>query len=326
MDRPLAIITHPTPPASTLESEPAAVTLGMLDISDRVGRSPLIVRCRLAHWNSPLAQYNISDVIFGDYPDKTITLDLSGELDAMMHSARYQLKQQTGKEPTDAEVMAEAKNSLGVDMGRDLILELRPIPNGPGHADGMKYIRTGQSFDVPPQHRLDDVEDEMIKVIADGSAFEPHVQPGDVLRENIADAQLIVRATLVQIDAGESKWKIARILKGNAKTDVLILNNQFFRSRAKAIVAHTARRQSHLTNSPITATEVPDFAVNMEIDHLIKGELTPAKDAILFVDQVKVNIDAIHGRLRHRAYEDNQKPKLDALERAIGHPDPSINL
>jgi hypothetical protein len=183
-------------------------------------------------------------------------------------------------------------------------------------AQGVKYVSMGSA--TPLNGRREDL---IIATIADGSAFEPRPQPGDILAERMTDAHLIVRAQLVQVAAGESKWRITGILKGDAGSPTLVLDDEFFRLRAQAIVAHAARKQSPPPTSPPETSRV-----DAETERLIRAELTVPKDAILFVDQVRATPDSVLGRLRHRAYEDVGKQKLDELQDAISRPDGESRL
>jgi hypothetical protein len=290
--------------------------LGVLSLADRVGRAPVIVRGKFTGWEAPLGHYSVSYVIYGDFQDRTVTIDLSGELNASRETDRERLRRRTGKEPTEADILTEFMTSMGMLPGRDSIIELRPYANHPLANRGVKYRRMGSGYDSPPQYPLQDFEDKIVKVIADGSAFEASPRPDDVLAERMEDAQLIVRAQLVEVGTGESRWKINRVIKGAAKSPTLILDDQFFRQRSRAIVAHAARKQA----SPSTIQE--DTAkVDAETRRLIRTELSVPKEAVLFVDQVQTKPDGIHGRLRHRTYEDQQKQKLNRLQDAISTPD-----
>ena len=90
----------------------------------------------------------------------------------------------------------------------------------------------GGMYDVPSNYRLDDRQQEIIGVIADGSALKPRPRPGDILRARMTQAQLIVRATLLAVDPDGSKWRITRALSGDARPQVLRLDNEFFGLRA----------------------------------------------------------------------------------------------
>jgi len=84
------------------------------------------VRGRLTRWETPLAHYKVSYAIYGDFHDKTVTINMSGEYDASRQHARDQLKQKTGNEPSEAEIRAEAMRFIGIELGQDTILSRAP--------------------------------------------------------------------------------------------------------------------------------------------------------------------------------------------------------
>ena len=282
-------------------------TMSTLSLAQVVGGAPLIVRARVAEWKPPLVRYTISYIIYGDCDDKVITVDLSGILPFMRQESHDRLKRQIGKEPTDAAIDAEVSRDggMGLDLNHDTILLLA--------THGVTYERMGGGYDMPPKFRLDDYEDRVMKTIADGSAFEP--QPW-----RIADAQLIVRAELLQIGVGESRWKISRVIKGDGKASTLVLDDQFFRRRAQAIVAYKTRRASTSPTTQAAAAESTARLVDAETARLMSSELVVPEEAILFVDQVQSAADSVTGHLRYGAYRNQQKEKLDKLQDAILRP------
>jgi hypothetical protein len=261
----------------------------VLTQAERVGRTPLIVRARSVSWNPPLATYSIVHVIYGDFKDDTIVLDRSWE---------------PAHDPPDL-----------INLGREVVLELRPVTPAVTNAATVNYQAWGISYVA------DRSEPEIIQSIADGSAFQ--VSKSVRVADQMRDIQLIVRAKLEQINDGEFKWKIVRALKGTAATETLIIGDELFRQRARTIVADRARRQAEPpstreTGSTTRPSATPDQAVAIDVEsrRLIEAELKDLPEAILFLDQAQGQPDAIHARLRYRTYDDGQK-NLDALEARI---------
>jgi len=302
---PAAVLVPKASPSIPGDAAGGTATEWTLSLAQVVGGAPLIVRARVAEWKPPLVRYTLSYIIYGDCDEKVITVDLSGILPFMRDDARDRLKRQTGKEPTEAAIDADVSTDggMGLDLNHDTIVLLAP--------HGATYERMGGIH--APKFQLDDYEDRVIKTIADGSAFEP--QPWLA-----ADAQLIVRAELLQVGGAKSKWKITRVIKGDDKASTLVLDDQFFRRRAQAIVAYKARRASTSPATQPAAAESTARLVDAETARLMSSELDVHEEAILFVDQVQSAADSVTGRLRYGAYRNQQKEKLDKLQDAILRP------
>ena len=278
---PLAVLAPLADPA--FANRNASVILWSPTLAEMFGRSPLYVRCRPAGWNPPFARYTIVYPIYGDIPDKSFTVDLSHDV--------------------PADCVEDIRGTIG---GPDRIVELRPLPRNSKVAldTGVKYQMCGTWYNA------DEAEADMLRCINDGSGFDISAR---YVGQQMIDAQLVVRAQLMEADADQSKWKIVRALQGDAGSKTLILDNQFFLGRAKAIVAAAARKQGKSPTEQETALDI-----TAETSLLTKAEFTAQVEAILFVDQIQVQGKSVHGRLRYRAYGD-----FDRLEHAISHPDQS---
>jgi hypothetical protein len=282
---PLAPNSHDRSPRHETNS---ANSLGSATLAEELGRSLLYVRCHLTHVAFPLATYTVVYPIYGNLPEKTFTIDLSFD-------------------PADV----AAREAAGAIPGSDMIIELHPIPKNNRIAAnaGLKYQK-GSTW-----YLADKAEAQILHCLTDGSAFDLSTR---YIAQQLIPTPLAVRAQLIEFTPNQSKWKIIRVLKGDAKPQTLILDNQFFRQRASAIVASAARKQN-----PSPTTQPIPSQIDAETTRLTNAELLPHIEAILFIDQVQSQPDALHGRLRYRAYNDNQN--LDKLERAITHPDNSTD-
>ena len=303
--------TPPAPPTARITADsglppnaPAAARAAASTLTQLVGRSPFWVRARLMSLDGAIAHYRVVYPIYGDFPDATFTVDLSDS-------------------PTDP------RESAGPNT-KDLVIELRPVPadSKPGTewgrlaAEGIKYQRLASAY------RADEAEAEILQAVTDGSAFD--IVPRRISQMFI-EAPVVVRAQLVKTEGGalgESTWKITRVLRGDAgisRPDTLIIDDQFFRQRAKAIVAAAERKQhapstamSDSTEGARTSTSQPAPAlVDSEINRLIDAELKPGAEAILFLDQVQTQGETLHARLRYRDYEDATRHRLDDLEDSV---------
>jgi hypothetical protein len=277
-----AVLSSPVVAADpTLGKLNSSVILWSGDLAETFGRSPLYVRCRPAGWNPPFARYTIVYPIYGDIPDKTFTVDLSHDV------------------PADR--VEDIRGTIG---GPDRIVELRPLPRSSKVAldVGLKYQMLGTWYNA------DEAEADMLRCITDGSGFDVSAR---YVGQQMIDAELVLRAQLMETGADQSKWKIVRVFKGDAGSETLILDNQFLLGRAKAIVAAAARKQG---KSP--SAQEATLTIAAETSRLTKAEFTAHVEAILLVDQVQVQAKSVHGRLRYRAYGD-----LGRLEHAISHPD-----
>ena len=166
-------------------------------------------------------------------------------------------------------------------------------------------------MDVPPKHRLDDVEDAIIRIIVEGSYLSPsYPQPADILEEHIRAADLIVRAQLVKVNETDSRWTVTDVIKGNAQEKTLILPHDLFRLRAEAVVRH-----KHGATQPATEPTLKQ-EIAAEMKRLIQAELVPGRQAVLFASDPTVEGEAMRAHLRQRIYEDASGKRLDEAIRA----------
>jgi len=287
-----------------------AVRLGALTPEQSVGRVPLIVRARVAGWEHGIIRYDVERVIYGDFAGRTLLVDYCGIIEPMGKILRTEAGEDLGHEPTPTELEEYVLKYSGIEKGKEMIEYLIPSPAQPGQPS--MYLSMGSTHDAPPEHRLDDKEDAIIRIIAEGKYLSPSFpQPADILEEHIRAANLIVRAQLVEVNETDSRWTVTDVIKGDAQEKTLILSHDLFRLRAEAVVRHTHRAEQP-ADEPTLKQEIA-----AEMKRLIEAELVPGRQAVLFASDPEVEDGAIRAHLHKRIYEDASGKRLDEAIRAI---------
>ena len=291
----------------------SARSLGAPTQEQIVSQASLIVRTRVAGWEDGIIRHDVERVIYGDFTGRTLHVDYRGlikDVGVRTHAGK-DLGKDLGHEPTATELDEYILKEDGIEKGKEMIIYLIPHPAQPGQPS-MYFHQMAAAFDAPPYQRLDDVENAIIRIIAEGSYLSPSFpQPTDILREHIRAADLIVRAQLVEVNETDSRWTVTDVIKGNAQEKVLILPHDLFRLRAEAVVRH-----KHRAKQPATEPSLKQ-QIAAEMKRLIQAELVPGRRAILFVSGPTVEGEAIRAHLRQRIYEDASGKRLDEAIRAI---------
>jgi hypothetical protein len=196
-----------------------------------------------------------------------------------------------------------------VARGEKAILYLSP----PAKQDeGIRLFRyTGEAYDMPPNHRIEDVENEIVKLIAEGKNLE--LWPGPALTTAANAADLVVRAELDQLGDEQSRWKVLGTIKGQAKAQFVVVDHWLWHLRAQTII-RCQPGADRLSEQELTAR------INAEASRLVHAELSPGKRAILFLGDVRFEGDLGRGGLRRLILEDASGKRLDQMEEAIRHP------
>jgi hypothetical protein len=108
--------------------------------SDEVG--PLVVRGRLVKWDAPIADFAVSEVIHGKLDAKTVQVDLTPELDALLNSA----------------------------AGKDMVIELGQVSDGLRPKTKGRVLSWSGVTDLPPRDRWNNENDMVLTVVVNGSA------------------------------------------------------------------------------------------------------------------------------------------------------------
>ena len=280
-------------------------------ISEQVlGSVSLVARARVAGWDNGIIRYNVVHVIYGNFADQSVLVDYSGVIESSKGGVRTQAGEDLGHEPTPIEFEEYVLKQSGIEKGREMILFLISRPTRP--VQPRMYLQLGAYYDLPPAHGMDDAEDRIIRIIADGGYLSPSFpQPADFLGQHIRAADLIVRAQLSQVTETDSRWTVSAVIKGQTQEKTLILPHDLFRLRAQAIIQH--RRQ---TTQPATEPSLEE-QIAAEMNRLLKAELVPNLQAILFVSDPKVEGQTVKANLLQRIYEDASGQRLDEAVRVI---------
>lgn len=195
----------------------------------------------------------------------------------------------------------------GIEMDKRVILLLQP------RADG-GFISFGTYFDAPPGHALDDTAQEIVNTIRDGGFLEIQATQGlgDIFAEELRRADTIVRAKLLEVDDKAAHWQVEKTLRGKDITTPLDLPHDVFRLRAQAVVNYAA-----LTDNTLKDPAKRDAQIAAEMQAMIKAELAPGHEAILFLAKVTFAGNTAHADLLYRLFDTSPRLTLAALEAAI---------
>ena len=144
--------------------------------SDEVG--PVVVRGRLVKWDAPIAEFVVSQVIHGKLDAKTVQVDLTPEPDAVRNDVRAQVDGMASTESTELQVLGDAQTAwvalLGSAAGKDMVLELGPVGDGPRPRTKGRVLSWGSVTDLPPRGQADNGKDMVLTVVVDDSASAIH--------------------------------------------------------------------------------------------------------------------------------------------------------
>jgi hypothetical protein len=311
-----------TNPADAMASrnrveEPAAWGLshsfGFPTTETQVSMASLILRARITGWKDTNVEYTVERVIYGSFADKIITFDATyGDASvrkSFLGQARKQFLDAQKREPSDEELTAAMLQSHGIEKNRTVILLLQPRAAG-------GYFPGGTIFDAPPDHPLDQAEADIVQIIRDGTYLENvAVEGSGNFRNQLRNADAIVRAKVARITPEATEWTVEKVLQGKGINTTLQIPHDLFRRRAQSVANFAALKDDSLKDPAKR-----DARITEEMNAMLKAELTPGRQAILFLGKLKQETNTTRAELQYRLYDNSKRMTLDQLESLIAKP------
>jgi hypothetical protein len=304
--------------------------LGRQPLSMRVAEASAIVRGKMLTLKGDELECELTRVIYGRVDGKVIKIRALPDeqlVRTMLLHQRAQKSKDEVREPSAAEVRAEVLRMNNFEVGREVIFFLRDRSQAGNIAI---WLSGGMSFDAPPQFPLDKHEKEIVGVITTGAYFRPDVTPGG-LGPYIKASERVVRARLVRIGETSAEWQVSGSLyvasppgqkPGGSpgknhpaeamqpeKPATISVDLAAWRLRAETIVRHRASQQRGAT--------VKEEDIQSEFNRLLKDELMPGREAILFIKPRKPGDLSVYKLIGIRYGDADKANSLDRLDKAI---------
>jgi len=316
-----------------------------------VQESSAIVRVKELALKGDVLEYEVIRVIYGRVDGKILHVRAGKDdqyvRNALRHRAREAKKEV--REPSAEEVRAEMVRENYFKAGRESIIFLRGGPQG---TNPPVWPACGGVYDTP-FYPFDKYERDVVDVIKTGAHLRPVGIPGRPgaceLLPCIRYSERVVRARLVKVGETSAQWQVSGLLyvapppepcpysapevlyrapppgqrPGAApaekhpaeavqpeKPATISVDLATWRARAETIVRYRVAQQ------PGTAVKEEDIQV--EYTRLLKDELTPGREAILFIRPREKPGDGAVYLLVGIAYGDPDKANsLDQHEKTI---------
>jgi len=258
-----------------------AGSAGRVPLSIWMAQASAAVRARMVRITDDAIVCEVVRVIYGKVPGKTL------------HSAglpwtplsRKLSGDEPGRKPTAAKIRTAVSETYKFKAGREVILTLGSCRKTDQRVVA-PFLRI--FHDAPGWRSLDQLEKEMVDILAAGEHMMPRCIP-EAMQFYIPSCDRIVRGRLAKRDARTAQWEVASVLfyrRGKpAESNApgagprwprrLIIGLDPWQLRAEAVVAYRATQDPKRS-----ATEE---AVRKEFTRLIRAELPVGREAILLV-------------------------------------------
>jgi len=293
-----------------------------------------VVRAKMLSLENNVLDCEVIRVIYGRVSGKVVRVAATDTEESVRNLLRQRARESKKEvlEPSAAEVRAAVVQENRFVVGREVILILRRPLEGTNPA---VWLPGGMSRDFP-EHPLDKQEKEIVEEIKTGAYLRPDTLTGKLeayeLGPYTVRSERVVRARLVKIGETSAQWQVSGVLcvapppgqePGRApaanhpakvlqaeKPATISVDLATWRLRAETIARYRAAQQ------PGTAVKEEDIQV--EYARLLKDELPPGREAILFIRPRKKPEDETVYKLIGILYGDADKAnRLDQFDKAI---------
>jgi hypothetical protein len=293
-----------------------------------------IVRAKMLSLENNVLACEVIRVIYGRVSGKVVRVAATDTEESVRNLLRQGARESKKEvlEPSAAEVRAAVVQENRFVVGREVILFLRRPMEG---TNPVVWLPGGMSWGFP-EHPLDKQEKEIVEEIKTGAYLRPDTLTGKLeayeLGPYTVRSERVVRARLVKIGETSAQWQVSGVLcvapppgqgPGSAsagnhpagalqpeKLATISVDMATWRLRAETIVRYRAAQQ------PGTAVKEEDIRV--EYARLLKDELPPGREAILFIRPREKPADGTVYKLIGILYGDAGKAnRLDQFDKAI---------
>jgi hypothetical protein len=287
--------------------------------------TPAIVRGKMLALKDGQLDIEVARVIYGRVDGKVVHVRAQVPPEKEARDRLRRLAQESKKEfhePSAEEVHAELVRRNNFAVGRDVIIYL---------AGGPKvWWCNAMAFDTSPSRKdsLDKDEKEVVEGIRTGEHLRPLVAPERYLERS----KRVVRARVVKVGETSAQWQVSGLLyvapppgqrpgstpAGNRPAKVvqpekpatISVELATWRARAETIVRYRVAQQP--------GAVVKEEDIQVEFTRLLKDELTPGREAILFIGPRGKPEDGSVYKLIGILYAAAGKPNsLDQQDKAI---------